>query len=1057
MQHNINASNFHRENLICKFGDNLHKCIFLYKTDILPESRSNPIMTFNNIIEVNIIINGIERSGKLLYNNIALISDFINPSDITLFTIDRKSNIPVNCFKVTTNTDEYNKNIKEYEANKKKKIISHELVFIPFKQEYIKRYLKRICLINGEYFECHILILKSLVKNSLSQDEIYEDEIDFFNPSIEIKEEKFNEEKINEETLKIEIQLIEEKDRKDFFGFHFNMGVFVNFDELVDSSKGYLCLFDYMNPISNPNGRICNIKIKGVKSKIYKFISNDNVKNLLGNVSVDYPNYNKQSFCKKFSNAGDSLKLENNITFGEFIKNTIFVNKDDSNFVPDDIIEINNFLLLSFEGLHSFLKNPSNNKEENSKEENDKFNSSFNKFVIFWKEYSYKRMKYIMENASIYNSESISNCIFMSIRIIKEYPNFTWDWDTISANSYINDIDVLMNPNLNWNYTHLMQNRRLPKHFYFDAKVSNKTIIDNEVKTNVKYSEMDYLMSENPNVIIPTYEDKKEIVELNEEDINVAMSLLSENNPDFFIDISDKRLDEIRNEVISNIKEYETFNESEFYFPEDDDFLEEIRSEHELEINNDRSLNKYNIKTDFVEKTEDDPYGLSAIIDSIKKTDSYNDSIKYRTLIIPGTTESSIEYHPKNRNEYLQIISSVTVCKYDDEFEKYIFFELDDIDNYPKAFYRRDETRESIITKTRFFTLEYMNSNPQMIFSLKDLVSTLPCDFVFNNLLFYPDRIKLKNISENWILESETNENIHKMMLKYDKEIKKSFVERKDLDFDISFQFHEMNFLPKYNSRKPLHLSSPKEKTLIRSYNSYDVNSYKLTWESLKTEKGITALSKMVKIRVKNPEKLSELDEEEKIKFVMNYIKSAKSAVEIISDIIPDNIKVLYPKNKWYTPSCVELELILKEFKEIENSNKEEILPFILFLQENRFIDSTLFELLPKLFKYYIEKHYSLSENKSESYETFINSLMVIYGYFKIFCTSGSIKYHIEEILLELSSVFNIADIGNSEYSYPDKIIKNLLKNNSNNSYDEDSDDEDIEPKTTNKSECTIM
>ena len=68
-------------------------------------------------------------------------------------------------------------------------------------------------------------------------------------------------------------------------------------------------------------------------------------------------------------------------------------------------------------------------KEGYKKGNNSKFQNEIEIAIKFWKEYSYQKMKEIMENSHIYNKDSISSCKFLSMRIIKEYPSFEWNFD----------------------------------------------------------------------------------------------------------------------------------------------------------------------------------------------------------------------------------------------------------------------------------------------------------------------------------------------------------------------------------------------------------------------------------------------------------------------------------------------------------------------------------------------------------------------------------------------------------------------------------------------------
>lgn len=618
--------------------------------------------------------------------------------------------------------------------------------------------------------------------------------------------------------------------------------------------------------------------------------------------------------------------------------------------------------------------------------------------IKFWKAYAFQKMSQIIENISLLDEDSISESPYLSIEIIKAYPDFEYNWQLVTDNIFIHNRDILKNPELPWDMDSLLK-RELPIGFFHSKFIDSCSIY--KYPKEIQWTEYDILMSPgDPPMYLYTG------TFISEEDINSAMLLLKENFNEFFDDGSESFIGEIKESIIENIEMNEKFNIDEYTFPINKDKFNRTKG--------------WRIDNPFeILPTEDDPLSLRDIIVKLKNGNFSNTEKLYYY------TKTGLSYDCnifiKNRIEYVEFLSKQK--EYIRNIERCVFFEIKDIDNYRIVF---SDCLNNVIANSGKLTIDYVESHPFLGWKMETLVKNLPIEYVFNNLLFYPNRIQLPFFKLDFNMSSK---DIHTRLLIEDASLLNVFVNRQDFDFNLMFQYSDINWfienIYSFRERIPIHLTQ-KITYSIKTQGNKKEELHKLTWDDLNNGKEIEQLTKHIDAEtfLTNNENIRE-------KIIIDIIKKNKEFIELFSNIIPFEVMKNNKKTKWTISQYINLNDLYKEYVNEHKNDKNFIfLPIYLNVLNNY----SFYNFSDNMFKYltlYANQNYNKNKDKSKFYENFILFFAIFMKIFYIF-DSDLFTYKLDEYInksLQIFKIFTIDDIKNSKYQYPDIIIKNIIYN----------------------------
>ena len=411
--------------------------------------------------------------------------------------------------------------------------------------------------------------------------------------------------------------------------------------------------------------------------------------------------------------------------------------------------------------------------------------------VKFWKQYRDNKMNEIMNNIKYYNKDSISSCCFISMDFVKENSTFKFNWEKLTANTCITNRDILANPDFSWDEEELVS-RELPYSFYVYKKI--KGVEENKKKTNIIES-----------LLSPEESKIPDVREVPEDEIEESYQLLLKENPEYFDNINDSYREIIRNAIKQSIEYNGVFIIDDFEFPKNIEYINIFNKIHPIP-----------------EPTEDDPYSLRDINERFNKGKESIEDEKYYEKVTGIDLMGFFNRNDciiKNRNDALNMVKNNPYREFLYNRCKFIF---------PEDFLKnisRDEisTTVSILNmgekSIQFF--EKYNYYVNMQYAVK----YLPAQYVLRNLLFWPDRIKIKVYKENIT---------HEELIKEDKELLKFFIERNDYDNEFIVQNSDiLQFDKIFNEILSKKTSSFKNRFLenikrqSKAYSEENLNSFK--------------------------------------------------------------------------------------------------------------------------------------------------------------------------------------------------------------------------------------
>lgn len=653
--------------------------------------------------------------------------------------------------------------------------------------------------------------------------------------------------------------------------------------------------------------------------------------------------------------------------------------------------------------------------------------------VRFWRKYAYERMSEIMETARTtpYDMDSISRSPYLSIRILNEYNNVKYNWELVTSNFAIFNRDILNNPDLPWDPESLYSNRILPKGFYIykgikvPSDYSSDGSFGNDEEDNATMFTSDEVIRD-----YSSYLPTESQVEVEIQDIEDSLEMIKEEFPEYFEDASEKFLVSIRESIIEMIKSEGTFILDDFVFP----------SCHIETQNKELDLARLSYKKiEPVEPTEEDPYSVRNVIDFINNNDlsKYSSHHSYYKEVI------GIDYFfVKNRDEYLKVLEDFVPKTYSDKVEKCVFFEPGDVIRFPLAFNFPRRSFASIVINSSKMSFEYFLENPDINFSLTELVRCLPAEYVVRNLLFYPDRLKLQSFHFNKRLK---NQNFHEEMLKLDSSLMLSFTSRTDLDKDnyeiiykypmINWKLNLYKYIPQLTRFQVKEVLKEK-KYVLPDFDKKDpfVDNFDFySFDYIISPEGVRLFSNYSGKKI-DFEEFDSKTVEEKKEAILKIVKTKKELIQLFSDIIPDSYISSNKKTKWFAPKSINYDRIFNSYVEEFGSSEG----FFVFL---KFFDRTstrtygaevVLNNVRELFSLLIKQMYETTEDKSSVYEYFVKASLVIislevaiFNYGKFF---PSYKF---DYMMDISEMFTIEDVSNSQftnYSYLFKQLGDIIK-----------------------------
>uniref|UniRef100_A0A6C0BCJ8 Uncharacterized protein n=1 Tax=viral metagenome TaxID=1070528 RepID=A0A6C0BCJ8_9ZZZZ len=616
--------------------------------------------------------------------------------------------------------------------------------------------------------------------------------------------------------------------------------------------------------------------------------------------------------------------------------------------------------------------------------------------IRFWKRYKKSKMDAFMKLSKFIDPDVLSRSPFLSIETIKEHHTFKWNWVEVTNNAAISLRDIVKNPSLAWARNVLVDRDGISKEILDFFRISTDGIHYN-IPLKTEWSQFDLLISpEDPVLNYNKFED-----EIDENLINEVIGQLMDQFPSFFEGISDNLLDECRKLVIENIQENGEFFLDSFQFPaESDDYFKE---ELILEV---------------CEPTEDDPYALRNLIFKLEKHDYFKFLRAYKKITNLETFNSPI--HPKNRKEFIQFLH---ISSYNRDFERSIFFELEDIDSFPNLFFNKSSI---ILSSGKLSFDKIISSNDK--YGILDLVKYLPFDYVFKNLLFIKDIQKLGFVKiEPYHKNAETLEkHTMKIFCSRDDFNYDYYIEYPDIPWDFSEVFNTPLFLVPYGRisdkldpqiesliyNLPLRYTDLTEEHFSKNeryLRSAILNT--MVWSDFKTKRGFEIL--IGKDDSKDMFKITDSN-------IMKKIKHFNDEYEFIitPELIQSNIKI-----KWNIDIKVDFNDLVNEYLK-HASNLVGIFFILPFIQYNY---SYLFNLKKKMNKamFFLLKRKIEKENSNFTYDKFVELIPMLQ---KILFDAKD-NYSLLQIEF-FDLLFPIEYVRNTKYTYFSKIIKSINKSN---------------------------
>ena len=769
---------------------------------------------------------------------------------------------------------------------------------------------------------------------------------------------------------------------------------------------------DSLIPSNSNNYKISDFK--DVSHETIDFLHGKKMEELLSYVNVDYPQFPFKDFVvKSQKDAMDSFSYEDIMSFYNDINN--FPLPDDKKYLSLIGIILNDTL--------NFVKNDCSDPD-----------FYLSKFVSFWKKYCLEKMDEIMEETKKvkYDKDSISGSPYLSIESLKKHKDFKYNWKLVTSNPAISDRDILMNPDLfPWDEESLIMERSLPLKFYKYKEIRPPSYYFENPTTPREYNKIELLLSPGE---LPEYLNISDEVNVDENEIKEAFDLLQKEYPEFFDEVSVNFLDSVKKSIIENISVNGVFILDEFTFPNQN-------------ISEDKAFDDFFPKKDekakILEPTEDDPYGVREIISKIKsKKDPYMENATLYEKII-GLNPSLVTTLIKNRKEYIDLLTNSNVMRFD--IEKCVFFELSDPYNYPKLFCDSGNIAK-ILCNSGKLTLEYILNNPDNKWESGYLVKCLPLDYVFKNLLFYPNRVHLKYLKENKFPLKWSVSELNEYLLKKDKELLKLFSSREDVqkDYEYVFQYPFLNWYVNswrndyFNVIPPQLIGFLKEENnKFKEDKKLELDNFKrLTdWDSLCSHEGIRILLQYLNKETKLPSNLESIEERER--FVTNVIKKDNELMETFSGIVPLRIKEKNKSSLWIFSPYINYESISKAYyREFGSYNL-----FSLFLVLLNVLGYDYFQNKREItidFLYeYIKYKLSLCKTIEERSNVY-NYLCCITGILiKSLSTKDLYGLEFSRPYLKLSNDFTLEDISYSKFKSYSIVLSDILhklKDENNNS-----------------------
>lgn len=638
--------------------------------------------------------------------------------------------------------------------------------------------------------------------------------------------------------------------------------------------------------------------------------------------------------------------------------------------------------------------------------------------IQLWKNYKSSKMIEYMAISKYISPIRISECPFMSIEIIRAYPKFKFDWNALTKNSAIPIRDILNNSDLPWVYPTLCERSDVSLDILHSKGVYP---LHSRFSTVKVYNEFDILMSpRDPHVISTKTPDSSNYIS-SDDLIESVINNLTCRFPEYFVDIPEDLLKRVRFQVKTNLENNcGEFDIDDFDFPA----FSETKNEE---------IHQFESSFDILPE-EIDPLGLRFAIAEINRNGLFKrEAIMFYEQRIGIKIEYIDNLLIKNRCEFLKFLETAKSKHY---IEKCIFFELEDAKNHKDAFFCRykDIDNTGVMISSKKVTIDFfLKSN--LVWFLDDLVEHLPFEFVFENLLFYPNRLKFNNISENsFIIPSETDV-IRTELVNQDKNAMKIFCAREDFNYEYYTQFRNIDWdftLSKCNEKNPFS-SYPKYTGLcIREDISsmlkgiqysikdiefdtdkeptYPANAIleNMSWNDLKTRQGIEILARNSFFGKLDTRDLTSISGE----VVYNLLKTVVP-YKIPAHFTSPSVIVEIPRVKWDLDICLDLVDLFEYYK----ANKSN------FLFVNLYIYIVSIFAIPKddPLKFCSAIHYMIKQRKFNDtderikfYEEFVEFLPVVNA---ILEKMGIHAYYINENLKSFAYCFPVEIVGKSKYS----------------------------------------
>lgn len=781
-------------------------------------------------------------------------------------------------------------------------------------------------------------------------------------------------------------------------------------------------------------------------------LSGERLKKLLEYSLIDYPNNPLPKYRVKSDNFELTSESVNNIIPSGF---TIPENKNYLHVIEP-----------IFKNILTILSKSLNSTKDNPLEVD-----SLARMVSFWKKYAFDRMDEIMETArtTVFDKDSISSCPYLSMEILKKWNNFKFNWKLVTINKAISDRDILTNPDYPWDPETVYTERTLSSGFYKYKKIRVPSdYYSKEMDEPIKWSEMEILMSpEEPRdysrkkINIEATEateatESNEVSEVSEEDINKAITLIMEEYPDYFQDPSQSFLNGIRKVVVQMIADEGLFILNDFIFPEDENFKESV-DDYKLLFDREKRVDP--------EPTEDDPYSVRDILENLKISKNRYSSdldVYYDRIKVSNLSKAFV----KNRNEYVAFLKSCNNSDYG--IEKCVFFDFQDPIKYPNAFSSKNVT--SVLCSSGRLTVEYVIEHPKLKWKASDLIKCLPVEYCLENLLFYPNRLKLSFLESTKFPVDKSIEDIHLELLEQDSVLIKKFSSNNEIrtNYDIVFQYPHLNWDMKFwfSSNAPSHIKTMiKENKKKMSENDSIYYSSQLddrddkddreeesflekyvdfmSWKFLITSEGAKVLAEYAGKSIDLTDFDSKTEWDREI-MVTNIIKTNKDLLNILADHIPKEMILKNNKTRWYAPNSINMERLISSFQK-ELGSDEGLFLTCLFISKNileykysNCIESIISDMIESLFLEIIKwRLLNSTESRLSIYESLVEySLISLIIKNRILDFSRN-RYGESKFFSKLVTEFSMEEIGSSKYKHIDTIYNKYNEYLSEKKYQE--------------------